>query len=45
MRYTGEFQVNGRTVKDREALDGNATVSGPEFNFALEPAKNLRRKG
>lgn len=45
VRYTGEFQVNGRTVKDREALDGNATVSGPEFNFALEPAKNLRRKG
>jgi hypothetical protein len=44
VRYGGEFQVNGRTVADREGLPPAATVTGPDFNFAVEPAKNVRKK-
>jgi tetratricopeptide (TPR) repeat protein len=40
VRVRGEFQVDGRAARDRQALDPTATVSGPGFNFALEPAKN-----
>jgi tetratricopeptide (TPR) repeat protein len=43
VRVPGEFRVNGRTVKDKESLPNAATVSGSEFNFALEPAKNTRK--
>jgi hypothetical protein len=42
VRVAGEFMVDGRTVKDREALGPSATVSGTGFNFALEPAKNRK---
>lgn len=44
VRVPGEFKVNGCMVKDKEALPLAAVVSGTEFNFALEPAKNTRGK-
>ena len=43
VRAPGEFKVNGRMVKDKESLPNTATVSGPDFNFALEPAKKQGR--
>jgi hypothetical protein len=41
VRYTGEFKVNGRPVRDREGLPPHATVSGPDFAFAVEPAMRM----
>ncbi|HEY1377951.1 MAG TPA: FHA domain-containing protein [Gemmataceae bacterium] len=39
VRYTGPFRVNGRAAAaDREGLPPNATVAGPDFSFAVEPA-------
>jgi hypothetical protein len=43
VRFNGEFHVDGRTVRDREPLPHSAIVTGPDFNFAVEPAKNVRR--
>jgi hypothetical protein len=41
VRYAGEFRVNGQPAKDREALPPHATVSGPDFAFAVEPAMRM----
>ena len=38
VHYAGAFRVNGRPVADRESLPPNATVTGPDFSFAVEPA-------
>jgi hypothetical protein len=38
IRYAGQFRVNGRPAQDREALPPNATVTGPDFSFAVEAA-------
>ena len=38
VRYAGPFRVNGRPATDREGLPPHATVSGPDFSFAVEPA-------
>jgi hypothetical protein len=38
VRYGGSFRVNGRPVADREGLPPAATVTGPDFSFAVEPA-------
>jgi hypothetical protein len=38
IRYAGQFRVNGRPAQDREALPPSATVTGPDFSFAIEPA-------
>jgi hypothetical protein len=39
IRYDGAFRINGRPVADRDVLPPNATVTGPDFSFAVEPAK------
>jgi len=39
VRYEGAFRVNGRPVADREGLPPAATVTGPDFSFAVEPAE------
>ncbi len=39
VRYDGPFRVNGRSAADRESLPPNATVTGPDFSFAVEPAR------
>lgn len=44
VRVEGEFRVNGTVVHNRADLPPAATVSGKDFNFAIEPAKNLRGK-
>jgi hypothetical protein len=44
VRCPGEFKVNGVANQDRAELPYAAVVSGKEFNFAIEPAKNLRGK-
>jgi hypothetical protein len=41
VRYAGEFRVNGQPVRDREGLPPHATVSGPDFAFAVEPAMRM----
>jgi len=33
------YRVNGRSAEEREGLPPNATVTGPDFSFAVEPAK------
>jgi hypothetical protein len=33
--------VNGRAAADREGLPPNATVAGPDFSFAVEPAMRV----
>jgi hypothetical protein len=38
VRYAGAFRVNGRSAADREGLPPMATVTGPDFSFAVEPA-------
>lgn len=38
VRYGGSFKVNGRPANDREGLPSAATVVGPDFSFAVEPA-------
>jgi hypothetical protein len=38
VRYGGAFRVNGRPVADREGLPPAATVTGPDFSLAVEPA-------
>jgi hypothetical protein len=43
VRYGGPFRVNGRTVADREVLPPQATVTGPDFSFAVEPAGRAGR--
>lgn len=42
IRYAGPFRVNGRSASEREALPPNATVTGPDFSFAVEPAVSRR---
>jgi hypothetical protein len=41
VRYAGSFRVNGQPAQDREGLPPNATVSGPDFGFAVEPAMRM----
>jgi hypothetical protein len=43
VRYGGDFMVDGNKVRDRANLGPTATITGPDFNFALEPAKNMKR--
>ena len=38
IRYAGAFKIDGTRVQDRGSLGANATVSGDEFAFAIEPA-------
>jgi hypothetical protein len=38
VRYAGPYRVNGRPAEEREGLPPNATVTGPDFSFAVEPA-------
>jgi hypothetical protein len=38
VRYDGPFKVNGRPANNREELPPAATVTGPDFSFAVEPA-------
>jgi hypothetical protein len=42
VRYDGPFRVNGRSATERESLPPNATVTGPDFSFAVEPAGGKR---
>ena len=44
VRYDGSFKVDGKPVRDRTNLAQTATVNGPDFNFALEPAKNWKKE-
>ena len=37
IRYPGSFKINGTGVQDRGSLGASATVSGDEFDFAVEP--------
>jgi hypothetical protein len=37
VRHSGTFKVNGTSVQDRGSLGASATVSGDEFDFAIEP--------
>jgi hypothetical protein len=39
VRYGGPYRVNGRSADEREGLPPNATVTGPDFSFAVEPAR------
>ena len=39
VRYSGTYRVNGRTAEEREGLPASATVTGPDFSFAVEPAR------
>jgi hypothetical protein len=39
VRYGGPFRVNGRSATERESLPPTATVTGPDFSFAVEPAR------
>ncbi len=41
VRYAGPFRVNGRPAADREGLPSSATVTGPDFSFAVEPAMRV----
>jgi uncharacterized lipoprotein YbaY len=41
VRFAGEFRVNGEVQRERAALPPNATVSGPDFSFAVEPAMRV----
>ena len=41
VRFAGEFRVNGEVQRERSALPPNATVSGPDFSFAVEPAMRV----
>jgi tetratricopeptide (TPR) repeat protein len=41
VRFAGEFRVNGEVQRERGALPSNATVSGPDFSFAVEPAMRV----
>jgi hypothetical protein len=43
VRFSGPFRVNGRPVANREALPPQATVTGPDFSFAVEPAVRAGR--
>ena len=38
VRYAGAFKVDGVPVQDRGSLGEQATVSGDDFAFAIEPA-------
>jgi hypothetical protein len=38
VRYAGPFRVNGEAQRERVALPPAATVAGPDFSFAVEPA-------
>jgi hypothetical protein len=37
IRYPGSFKINGTGVQDRGSLGASATVSGDDFDFAVEP--------
>jgi hypothetical protein len=37
VRHAGSFKINGTAVQDRGSLGVNATVSGDDFAFAIEP--------
>jgi hypothetical protein len=43
VRYHGNLQIDGKPVRGRAILEQNATITGPDFNFAIEPAKNWKK--
>lgn len=44
VRHPDEYRVDNKPVKDRQPLGFSSTVTGPDFNFAVEPAKNLKKR-
>jgi hypothetical protein len=37
LRHDGNLFVNGRKAQPRGVLSANATVTGPEISFTIEP--------